>query len=101
MLLFKVITNCKALTHHCEPDARVGRSGPANCRHTHWHLVIYETVLGLLSSYLCSYICAHISQYSLQSMGFYMFVLNARTQIWKRAFGYSSSSDWNAVKVKR
>lgn len=49
----RFITNCKALTHHCELYSRVGWPPLATRRLLHWYTFIYKAILGLLPYYLC------------------------------------------------
>ena len=96
----RFITNCKALTHHCELYSRVGWPALATRRLSHWYTLIYKAILGLLPNYLC--VCINqrsVGQYSLRSLDFFMLTVpNARTEMGKRAFGYSAPSSWNMLQ---
>lgn len=81
----RFITNCKALTHHCELYSRVGWPALATRRLVHWFTFIYKAILGLLPSYLCIFISQkNIEQYTLRSQDFFMLsVPSARTETGK------------------
>ena len=61
---------------------------------------LYKAILGLLPHYLCVFIMQkNTGQYSLRSQDLFMLsVPNARTEIGKRAFGYSAPSAWNLLQ---
>ena len=71
----RFITNCNALTPHCELYARVGWPCLQAHRHTHWCTFIYKAILRLLPTYLSSFISLkRDGQYSLRSREFYTFL---------------------------
>ena len=96
----RFITNCKALTHHCELYSRVGWPALATRRLCHWYSFIYKAILGLLPYYLCVLIKQKSAgNYSLRSQDCFMLTVpNARTEIGKRAFVYSAPSAWNILQ---
>ncbi len=96
----RFITNCKALTHHCELYARVGWPALATRRFTHWCIFIYKAILEPLPRYLCVLITQNnTGQYSLRSQDFFLLsVPNVRTEIGKRAFSYSAPSARNLLQ---
>ena len=49
----RFITNCKALTHHCE-YCRVGWPALTTRRLCHWYTFIYKAIIGLLPIYNAS-----------------------------------------------
>ena len=49
----RFITNCKALTHHCELHSRVGWPALTTRRLCHWYTFIYKVILGLVPLSLC------------------------------------------------
>ena len=84
----RFITNCKALTHHCELYSRVEWPALATRRLSHWYIFIYKVILGLLPHYLSVFITQkNCGQYSLRSQDFFVLsVPKARTKIGERAF---------------
>ena len=78
----RFITNCKALTHHCELYSRVGWPALATRRLCHWYSFIYKAILGLLPYYLCVLIKQKSAgNYSLRSQDCFMLTVpNARTE---------------------
>lgn len=96
----RFITNCKALTRHCELYSRVGWPPLATRRLCHWYTFIYKAILGLLPSYLCVYIIQKRNgQHFLRSQDFFMLsVPKTRTEMGKKAFLYSAPSAWNTLQ---
>lgn len=96
----RFITNCKALTHHCELYARVGWSALTTRRWNHWMTVIYKAILGLLPPYLQTYITQkRIGSYNLRSQELFLLsVPKARTELGKRAFRYAAPTAWNELQ---
>ncbi len=52
----RLITNCESLTHHRELYSWVGWPALVTRRRTHWYVLIYRVIFGLLPSCLCTYI---------------------------------------------
>ena len=62
----RLVTGCKALTHHCILYARVKRPSLALPRLTHWHIFNYNSILNLLPPYHRGYISQRTSNYPLR-----------------------------------
>ena len=84
------------ITAHC----MFGRNG-LPCRIKHWHILIYETILGLISSYLWT-----LRSYCFCCLNLFLpSVLRARTELEKKvACKYVAPFAWNMpsklLKVK-
>lgn len=63
----RFITGCGNHVPHCFLHAATG-SLPCICRRSHWLVLAYEALLGLLPSYLCVFMCNN--QHILRSLTF-------------------------------
>lgn len=96
----RFITNCRALTHHCELYSRVGWPSLTTRRLCHWYIFIYKVIIGLLPLYLCELIKhKNTGQYALRSQNLILLdVPNVRTELGKKAFVYAAPTAWNLLQ---
>lgn len=94
------ITNCRAMTHHCELFSRVGWPSLVTRRQGHWYTFIFKAMLGLLPPYICTLITQRsVDSYSLRSNDqLLLSVPFARTELGKKAFVHLAPFAWNMLQ---
>uniref|UniRef100_A0A3B3DM95 Reverse transcriptase domain-containing protein n=2 Tax=Oryzias melastigma TaxID=30732 RepID=A0A3B3DM95_ORYME len=96
----RFISNCKAMTHHCELYKRVGWPSLSSRRQYHWHIFIYKALAGLLPPYICELLKhRNLPSHSLRSNDqLLLSVPFARTEFGKKAFVNAAPLAWNILQ---
>ena len=87
----RFFTGCGRLTHHCQLYSMSGWPSLSTRRETHWLLMIYKALLGMVPPYLCSLLRRTENRYALRSSDIYcLSISRVRTELGKKAFSYAA-----------
>ena len=100
-LALRFFTGCGRLTHHCQLYSMSGWPSLSTRRETHWLLMIYKALLGMVPPYLCSLLRLTENRYALRSSDIYFFSISrVRTELGKKAFSYAAPLTWNNIQAE-
>ena len=97
----RFFTGCGRLTHHCQLYSMSGWPSLSTRRETHWLLMIYKALLGMVPPYLCSLLRRTENRYALRSSDIYFLSISrVRTELGKKAFSYAAPLTWNNIQAE-
>jgi hypothetical protein len=94
-----LVTKAPYTTHHCDLYALVGWPSLHIRRQTHWHQVIYKSLLGKVPPYLSSLVTIAAPTRSKRSSRYISLVTpKAISSFGRLSFQFSAANDWNKLQ---